>query len=148
MARHVCLRIDENTQALRMRDHTSNVPSAIVAVRMTVLYTRIRQTTICRPVYREALCIAYMPVEDIKVVLMKHGQKIENGLHRKEFAARVEHEASVRIEIGLHLGGFEVRRDATAGTTSEPGYRQFACVQGGCDPDDYISVAELLVVGT
>jgi hypothetical protein len=132
MARHICLWIDENTQALRMRDHTLNVLSAIVAVCMTMLYTRICQTTIRRPVYRKALCIAYMPVENVEVVLMKHGQKIEDSLHREKLSARVEHEASVGIKIGLHLGGFEVRRAATAEKTSETGYRQFACSQSGC----------------
>jgi len=44
-----------------------------------------------------------MPVEDIEVVLLKHGQQIEDGLNRKKLPARVQHEASVRIEIGLHL---------------------------------------------
>jgi hypothetical protein len=53
--------------------------------------------------YGEAFCIVYMPVEDIEVVLLKHGQQIEDGLNRKELPARVQHEAPVRIEIGLHL---------------------------------------------
>jgi hypothetical protein len=53
--------------------------------------------------YGEAFCIVYMPVEDVEVVLLKHGQQIENGLNRKKLPARVQHEASVRIEIGLHL---------------------------------------------
>jgi hypothetical protein len=53
--------------------------------------------------YGEAFCIVYMPVEDIEVVLLKHGQQIENGLNRKKLPARVQHEASVRIEIRLHL---------------------------------------------
>jgi hypothetical protein len=128
MARHVCLRIDKNTQALRMCNHTLNIPRAIVTVCMTVLYTRIRQTTIRRPMYRKTLCIAYMPVENIEVVLLKHGQKIEDGLHREKLPARVEHEASVRIEIGLHLAGLEMRKDVTTGTTSGPGYRYLGSV--------------------
>jgi hypothetical protein len=128
MARHVCFRIDENTQALRMRDHTLNIPSAIVAICMTVLYARIRQTAIRRPMDRKALCITYMPVENVEVVLLKHGQKVENGLHWEEFPARVEHESSVRIEIGLHIGSFEVRRGATAETTSGSGYRHLGII--------------------
>jgi hypothetical protein len=94
--------------------------------------------------YRKTLCIAYMPVENIEVVLLKHGQKIEDGLHREKLPARVEHEASVRIEIGLHLAGLEMRKDVTTGTTSGPGYRYL----GGCDLDDYIPTTELIVVRT
>jgi hypothetical protein len=53
--------------------------------------------------YREAFCIIYMPVEDIEVVLLKHVQQIEDGLNRKKLPARVQHETSVRVEIGIHL---------------------------------------------
>lgn len=70
---------------------------------MAVLYARIGQATICRPMNGEAFCIIYMPVEDIEVVLVKHSQQIADGLNRKKLPTRVQHEASVRIEIGLHL---------------------------------------------
>jgi hypothetical protein len=70
---------------------------------MTVLYARIRQTTIGRPMHGEAFCIVYVPMEDIEVVLMEHGQQIKDGLDGEEFPARVQHETSVGIEIGLHL---------------------------------------------
>jgi hypothetical protein len=53
--------------------------------------------------HREAFCIVYVPMKDIEVVLLKHGQQIEDGLNRKKLPARVQHEASVRIEIGIHL---------------------------------------------
>jgi hypothetical protein len=53
--------------------------------------------------YGEAFCIVYMPVEDVEVVLVKHGQQIKDGFDRKKFPARIQHEASMRIEIGLHL---------------------------------------------
>jgi hypothetical protein len=103
MPRNVRLRKDENTQALRMRDHTLYILSAIVAICMTVLYAGIRQTTIRWPMYRKALCIAYMPVKDIEVILVKHSQKIKDSLHREKLPASVEHEASMRIKIRLHL---------------------------------------------
>jgi hypothetical protein len=70
---------------------------------MTVLHARIRQTTVCRPMYGEALCVIYMPVKDIEIVLMEHGQQIEDGLNGKELPTRVQHEASMRIKIGLHI---------------------------------------------
>ena len=44
-----------------------------------------------------------MPVEDVEVVLLKHGQQIKDGLNREKLPARVQHEASMRIEVGLHL---------------------------------------------
>ena len=44
-----------------------------------------------------------MPMKDIEVVLLKHGQQIEDGLNREKPSARVEHEAPVRVEIGLHF---------------------------------------------
>ena len=49
MPRHVCLWIDKNTQSLCMRNHTLNVLGSIVFRSMAVLYARVRQTTICRP---------------------------------------------------------------------------------------------------
>jgi hypothetical protein len=42
-------------------------------------------------------------VEDIEVVLVKHIQQIEDGPDGEELSARVQHETSVRIEIGVHL---------------------------------------------
>jgi hypothetical protein len=69
----------------------------------------------------ETFCIVYMPVEDIEVVLVKHVQEIEDGWHRKELPARVQHEASVRVEIGLHLlwileaAGFTTRQTRERG---------------------------------
>lgn len=89
---------------------------------MAVLDARIRQATICRPGHGETFCIIYVPVEDIKIVLMKYGQQIKDGLDGKEFPAGVQHEASVRIEIGIHFGWIWTGRSCTASERSGRGY--------------------------
>jgi hypothetical protein len=48
---------------------------------------------------REALCIIYVPVEDIEVILVKHIQQINDGGHGEEFPASIQHETPVGIEI-------------------------------------------------
>jgi hypothetical protein len=70
---------------------------------MTVLYACIRQASAFWHMDGKTFCIEDVPVKDIEVVLVKHSQQIEDCFDRKEFAARVQHEASVRVEIGLHL---------------------------------------------
>jgi hypothetical protein len=121
MTRHISLWIDKNTQALCMCNDTMYISRSIVLRTMTVLHTRIRQAAICWPMNGETFCIVYMPVEDIEVVLVKHVQEIEDGWHRKELPARVQHEASVRVEIGLHLlwileaAGFTTRQTRERG---------------------------------
>jgi hypothetical protein len=56
---------------------------------MAVLHARVRQTMICRPVYREAFRIVDMPVEGVEVVLVKDSQEFKDGLDRKELPACV-----------------------------------------------------------
>jgi hypothetical protein len=98
------------------------ISRSIVLRTMTVLHTRIRQAAICWPMNGETFCIVYMPVEDIEVVLVKHVQEIEDGWHRKELPARVQHEASVRVEIGLHLLWILEAAGFTARQTRERGH--------------------------
>jgi hypothetical protein len=103
VAGHICLWMDKKSQTLRMRNHTLNILRGVALGSMTVSHARIRQTTICRPMYRKAFCIVDMPVEDVEIVLVKHGQEVEDGLNREQLPARVQHETSVEIEIGAHI---------------------------------------------
>jgi hypothetical protein len=43
-----------------------------------------------------------MPMKDIEVVLVKQGQQVKNGFDREELSACIQHEASMRIEVGGH----------------------------------------------
>ena len=73
VTRHVCLWIHKNAQILRIRDHLLNITRRIVCVSITELDTCVRQTAISGPQQREALCIVYMPMEDVEVVLVEQG---------------------------------------------------------------------------
>lgn len=75
--------------------------------RMTKFPTRIRQSPVAvflvrRPEKREALRIVDVPVEDVEVVAVQECQELGNGIHGEKLAACVEHEASMRVEIGVH----------------------------------------------
>lgn len=103
MARHIRLRIDPNPQILRILDDISDVLWRVVLERVIIFLTDLRQLTICWPEKREALSIVNVPVEDVEVVLVQEVQEVDDGLHGEELSARVEHEASVEIEI-VHAG--------------------------------------------
>jgi hypothetical protein len=95
----------------------------------------------------KAFCIEDVPVKDIEVVLVKHSQQIEDCFDRKKFAACVQHKASVRVEIGLHLMQLRQNRALTNWGSS---VRACCCVtysQGGRDRAEHILAAQLPAVG-
>ena len=97
MTRHIGLGVYVDVQSLCMHDHILDVQGSIIFRGVTFLYAHICQATIYRPMKGEALCIVYVPMKDIEVVFIEHGQKINYGLDRKELPACVQHESSVWV---------------------------------------------------
>lgn len=62
-----------------------------------------------------------MPVKDIEVVFVQFVQQIEDSLDSEELSSRVQHEASVGIEIKGHGSGLADR------TALEDGERSRKC---------------------
>ena len=115
---------------------------------MTMLYACIPQASAFRQMDGKTFCIEDVTVEDIEVILMKHSQQIEDCFDRTEFAARIQHEASVRVEIGLHLIQLRQNRALTNWGTSVRACCYVTYSRGGRDRAEHIITAQLPAVGT